>query len=542
MNRIQVKRAYFFVSGTYNDMSLRPFQPHFQNESGIVDHFLNSTSGAQTITPESVAPIAGEFLRPSTQALGVAQIANNWQAERLRFMMHITIEVPDTSGSVQYQHKIVQGYTSHVGVDQNGNVDPSMTLHFNGVMSYRESHIQTPHGMTVRPSWTDKPEQILTGTPKVNPGMPNQTTRLMRPRDVFDNMAAINVSHLGGQDAISGHYGHPQQFGNQQFSGQMDDLCTPFITSPTVKSSRDHTRPSHFVSSIFDAWREASREEEADDTFGVGDPNVQHNTYTIAQNKLRAKGSFDGDVFFSKLNIETQFAEGGYVTYGELAQVAPEIDNPQVSTILFRRDVVRQQQKFQGDATEGMFPDVPSAGQGEYWGGENLETIWATILTNSIPALMVDNYLTYAAFHITNQTVDGQPIVTPLGTNSIIGGDSNALYNFTRQFLTRIETEVVRSLSRDNLIDYNVTMKIDVAGDTFIRLSLAGKPEVMYSTPSFADSTFSPILAPNAQFVGQMGNQFHQFIGAVGDRLEGRSHYNQQTHYPNNFGPNNGFV
>ena len=505
---IRVNRSIFVVTGTYNDMMLRPYNTNFHSGT-MVDSFLEHTNGARAITPDTMAPVAGQFLKPQADVLGTATIENGWGEHRLRFIIHLTIHEPNTSGGESVTHKMLQGYTDHVGVDHHGNMNPDMRLYFNGVMTYRERHIATPHGQQVMPGWISK-EHIVTGTPRQAPGQPYQTTRLMRPRDVFASMGVINALEMGVMDAQP-MYG---MSGGGSFSGQFMDQATPFVSGPAIKADRSYGRAPCFVNSIFNAWQEAERDIE-EDGFGVTDPNSHNSVYTAAQGKVRTDETYENDPYLGILNVESSFSEGGSLTFGELRKISPEIDHEQVTSVHFKRDVQRMAPQHQ----QSPFPDMAQRGDTEHWGGKNNETLWATILSNSVPSLMLDCFLTKISFTITNQTLDGQPMSTLLHLNTLMGGNSPDLEMHGRHFLGRMETEILRSLSRGNYIDFRITMEVDVIGDTYILLSIGGGDEVMFSTPSFSDAAFSPILAPNESYVNQMGNEFRNFFDDVNQRL-----------------------
>lgn len=533
--QFQIVRALFSESGTYNDMSLRVYNADFRDPN-LADRFLSATNGGQVISGDTLAGVAGDFLVPSSQPFGVAKAPNGWGNKMLRFIMHVVVKQPNYTGDVDVAHKMVQGYTDFVGVDPNGNVAPDMRLYINSVMTYTETTIADNYGRRTRPRWAGK-EQIISGTPRLSPGQPYSPTRLMRPTDLLDSMTAINACELGAVDAAPfGGFS-----GGDMAPNMLEDYTTNFATTHVVKSDRSLTRAPHFVSSVFSAWRDAYREHQ-DEDLGVADPTTFYDVYSRARGKVLNEGTVEGDPLLSHLKRETTFSQNEHFTYGELRSICPEIDDPSVTTVMFEREVVRQQTHSPQGTPPGLFPERAQRGDSEGWNNSNTETIWATVLANSVPSIMLDSFLTFASFNVTNQTTSGMPVVTPLGMNTIMGCSlpDVDLQRFMETFLSRIETEVIRSLSRENLIDYNITMEVDTMGDTRIAISIGGEPQVMYTVPSFSDASFSPVLAPNANYVGQMSNQFKSFIEDVGSRLfeggMGQKHgMSQQTNQGFNF-------
>lgn len=514
---INVKRAMFAVTGTYNDMALRPYQAHF-SDRGLVNQFMEYTDGGERINSETLAPVAGQFLTPTTEAIGFVQPDNGWGVKRLRFLIHLVIDQPTAFGATDSIHKILQGYTDYVGVSHSGHIDPNMRLYFNNVISFKQGMVQTPHGtkITSRPISND---QILTGTPLQQPGQTHQPTRLMRPHDLLDDMSKINALDMQVASTPSHHMASPFETGDPNVL----DFTSPFVESTVVKSNRSNTRAPRFVDSIFSAWREASLENE-EDSWGIQEPSTFEDIYSRTRSKVRHDETFPGDPLMNRIYMETTFKDGGSITYRELTGMCPEIDHPSITTVALERDVVRQPTP---STQAGIFPDVTQRGDSEEWGGRNNETVWATTLTNSVPSLMMDTFLTYVSFTATNQTIDGQPIVTPLGVNTLIGDQMPDLDRYFQIFLSRLETEIIRSLSLNNHIDYSITMETDVLGDTKIHLTIAGGYPVLFSVPSFGDALFSPVLAPNALHVSQVGQGFKNFIEDIGSVMHQNQLHNE---------------
>jgi hypothetical protein len=144
-------------------------------------------------------------------------------------------------------------------------------------------------------------------------------------------------------------------------------------------------------------------------------------------------------------------------------------------------------------------------GQTADWGSSDITTSTATILSQSIPSMLMDLALTRVVFKATNRTMNGMPFVTIIDAQGFSSGDlSQSLQAFT----TRLETEILRDISYDNTIDYAIEMNIDLLGETWISLSLNGEPNTDYVTPSFCDALMVPVITSDGMRAVTLASDF----------------------------------
>lgn len=468
-NRVEIRKALFKETGTYNDMTLRPYETTFTPHN--VDLFMEATNGGQMVAPSTLSGVASEFLRPSAdRALeqGV-QIDNGWSVARLRFLLEILYY--DLNGRPSMR-KIIQGYTSHVGVNPSTNsVDPNMVLYFNNVLTLRETTIETPHGTSLRTAVSEA-NHLVRGDYDMSLGGTSNLTWLMRPEDVFTTMGA---SILGESDVA--------------------DLRVSFANSPVRKSKRTNGNASHYVSDIIGGYRSSQ-------DFAGQDALAYDNVMAKAAGEVK-ESSVVGDKFFHDLQQKsTTFMQGGSVTYGEMRNMFPEFDH--VAVIMLQSQLSQNSQPY----------ELHQAGQTERWNNSTNETIWATTLSQSIPSVMMDLMLTRVAFIATNQTLDGQFFVNvgDVGTFA----EKLDMTPYVNQFITRLKTEILRGLSMNNQMDFNLTAMVDITGETRISIAIAGGPSIDYATPSFCDALFSPVLTNNQQHIKTLAFDFERLSDNVG--------------------------
>lgn len=467
--RVEITKALFKETGTYNDMAIRPYETQFNPQN--VNLFQEATQGGMSIAPSTLSGIANQFLRPAAQGQAMVGIENGWQTARLRFLIEVVYYNFDGSPSVR---KIVQGYTSHIGVGNNGSLDPQMILYFNNVITLRETLIETEHGRSLRTS-VGEASHLLRGDYQANSmfggGNPN-ITWMMRPQDVFTTMGRSTLSGMWGNDVM--------------------DLRTTFGDSPIKKSSRKNTSAPHYVAGVLKGYRDTT--EFSDNAADLSDMMSQA-AGTVKDEDM------GGDKFFHQLTTQTAtFSEGGTVSLGELNSVFPDFDAKAV--VIMSSQVNRSTQPY----------ELHQAGQTESWTSSNNETVWATILAQSLPSIMMDLMITQVAFVATNQTLDGQFYVN-IGD---VGSFSNIdMTMYVEQFTSRLKTEILRGLSSNNLADFNLTMMVDIMGETCITLSIAGGPPTEYVAPSFCDALFAPLLTNNQQHIETVAHDMQELSSNI---------------------------
>ena len=466
--RVEVSKALFVETGTYNDMTMRPYETNF--DQNLVNQFGELTLGGTSVSPAALSGIANQFLIPSAQAQTNVTIAEGWDTPRLRFILELTYY--DGSGRASMR-KILQGYTNHVGVAPSGAIDFNMMLYFNNVVTLRQSTIMTENGSSLRTSVGEASHLIRGDYDMTLGGQPN-ITWLMRPEDVFSTMGS---SALGEEDIL--------------------DLRVTFANTPVKKSRRSNGSASHYVSDVIKGYRHSV------------DSSNYNVDFADALNKasgLVREQPMSGDKFFFDLTNNTaSFAQGGSVTYGEMCSLYPEFDN--VAVIIPRKQMVHSQpQGFMGGYSE--------RGQGEYWTSSNNETVWATVLAQSIPSIMVDGMLTKVTFMATNQTLDGAHSVQMMDAGSFADGLN--LVPYVEHFITRLKSEILTGLSNNNHIDYALTASIDVLGDSNIRIRIADGPETDFTSPSFCDALFAPILTNSQSHISKVAYDLQALSDTIG--------------------------
>jgi hypothetical protein len=469
--RVVIKSAFFRETGTYNPIFMRPYTTSITD--AVANQLIEATRGGELITPSSVSAFSNDIVRPDARYQQPAHIDEGWDTPRFRFLLKV--EYHSIHQNFYQGHppktKIIQGYTSHMGYTPNGAIDPRMGLRFNTIITLRHTIEQTPAGPTVRTAVaqadhvihdqlaaTQQPtgyEQYPNPALQTPSGQQPWTVWMMRPEDVFRS--------IGTDVMMQGAYQHDDLF----------DMRNSLMASPVSRSKRKNSLTPHYVSEILKTHKNAS----IDYHDAVDYADVMNN----AEGHVK-ENSILGDEFFRQIRqASVAFDQTGSISYGELCSIFPEFND--VSVFSVNSPVQRQ-------------TPIHRQGETEFWDTSTNETIWATSLSHAIPAIMLDLMLVDLTFIATNKTTTGEHTLTFLDAHSFIDNLDN-LTTYLEHFRWQIVGEVLKGLSMNNQIDYELSVIVNVSGETRITLSLFGGPPVEYATPSFCDALFIPVVTTN---------------------------------------------
>jgi hypothetical protein len=328
---------------------------------------------------------------------------------------------------------ILRGYTDNDSV-LNGTIDPELRLFFNTQSMSTELLHLAPQEEAVMVGSVDS-TQILQRM--------DNPTYVLRPEDTITLMNTPNMFGDLGEKYL--------------------DLRTCFSNDNRLKKSRiDNTRPATWLSNILKALKESS--DLANDTWS------NHHTDILADARsiLREPLLFN-DIVFEELNKNTSIMENGYIKWGELTAMCPDIDG---SAIVVERG------------------DDDTVKESAPWNSDSVETTIALKIANTIQGYMLDS--SCSSIDIT-MSYDGDTGLSELQLNSIIRnhtveGTSVLLFN------TNVNRHLFPNILPSLYTDLVVRITSSVGLDTTIEVSVDGKEAEKYVYPSFADGLLSPLL------------------------------------------------
>ncbi len=462
---LEVTKLLFACSGTYHDQVHRPYIPSVNGFN--INLYNEITQGQKNVSAQQLAGIAGNIIQPQAIHASVANIPNAWGTQRLRFLMEVKTKTSFGGDVIE----VLTGFTNHYGINPNSKaVDDAMQMHFNNVIQIRRTIVNGPTGQYVNSTVIDTshvltspmtmgmqiPSAGMTGLGGFMPPHPNVYT--MTPMDV---VGELSKSYLGAETI---------------------DLRNQFVGNDIRKSQRGNNIPSNYLA------RTINSISHAIDLTNVTAGSDPIDVYSEARNSVK-ENYISSDPFLYFLNTHTTFQYARFITFGELAKHFPSIKHPSIT-------------KF-NIATGEKLAQLPTAtGNWEYMTSATMETVIASSLANSVPALMMDLMLTKLTLNATNMVMGAAGAVDVICTN-FLGFTEVDLSPYVERFRMLFLNNVWPTISSNNTIDLAIQVNCDVLGDTFVSVSMMGKPAVPYAIPSFGDALFSTIVTPdNSHVVG----------------------------------------
>lgn len=455
---IKINKLLIQDTGTYNPQYRRPYDTHLVGNDLQV--FQERVGSADAIAPAQMAGFANTFIGPTAEPEKIIDIPQGWGERRCRFMMEV--EYNYTAGGAIIE--VILGFTDYVGIAHSGAIDPNMQFYVNSVTHLRTTNYNSPAGMQAITNVIDT-SQIL-----VNPVWRDiytpTTEQSMRPTDVY---TVISRTHLPD-------------------TGTILDLRNSLTNIP-IKSRRSNNDPAAYTAKILQNYKVASATHDT----GEGEQEI------LAQARgLVSEDAVNRDPFLKAVGEISHHGIGNYFTYQDLLNLDPTVIQRTKPVLL--------------GVTQAT--QVHQAGQTQHWGGTDRDTLIATSLSNSVPAIMAEVGLMKVEFFSSNRQIGGTMLTTLADANSFANMDLSAQ---CQTFINILERQVLWNLSFENHVDFAVRMSVDLVGETHLTLSFDGGPPIDYVTPSFCDALLSPVVTSNKERTMQLARDFESLTSTVMD-------------------------
>lgn len=489
-------------TGTYQAQSLRPFKSN-TNEA-VVSALRQATHDGLNLGVAAVQEIASDVIVPQAMVEGEVMIPHGFTSRRFRLMCRVNESHAFIHGMTT--QRVFFGYSDHCDVALGGkNLPDDMRIYFNSETIIQESVVPTPHGPQSQARIIGS-NQILTPVNMVegrNGMFAKPSNFLIRPEDNFNLMQTKAVAK------------------NLESNGLVDvkidtsyDYRTMVGEGGSFKySMRKDTSPVRYLSSSLGAYQHARSEYE--DSMRDSDALLFNRgsdpTETLlgeAANMCR-NHAIQSNTFLGILREHAGFMEQGYVTWGRLKQLFPELCNPTVTK--FAMNDGSSQRK------------VSQAHQSQIFSGADNKSIAVALLSQAIPSIMMDTFFRQISFAVTNGHGPNEYVfeIFPQGTSSIIRNFDMRPY--VQQLERRIKVDILNNISRGNQIPFRISCHSDLAGETIVDISLGNDPVERYVAPTFADSLFSPVITRNQELSNEIAKDITWLVRKVIDGDANRS-------------------
>lgn len=481
--------AMFYVTSGHEDQYGRNFQTNRRSDH-VRETFLRETNDGRNLDASTCARAVGEIieLRANVGRNDIIEIANGWGEERLAFI--ITVLTEDYAGASCRQ--VLTGFTDKADLSISGKMDPDMVLYINNTFTIRDSEINTGRGNR-RNSRMESSEYIIRGrraTERNILGVQNHDT-LIRPQDIFFQKSEVQTtSRFGGADAyndsrtnLSGDFKTARRIHNNP-ANYLSDIIRTGVTAETVDQNERGTR--HADDDGMD-----TEIERLDDL----------NPSERAAAMLRGTELHRNELFRNFLS-RTEYERNAEISFQEFLDCVDWPDNVQADMIGFgtaRRDDPARIRR--GDTNE--------------WKGANNTTMAAEMISKTLPALVMNNFISSAIIEMTNETLDGQIQCKVINARPLIRDMDIDRYEVALE--RRLETDLGLLLSRNNQMEFNMSVNIRVTTDMLIKISVAGSPMEPFVSPVYCDGLTSPMKANDNSVLEGIVNDMDDLITAAID-------------------------
>lgn len=473
---IKVAELIIQETGTYGQQYLRPYETNSNIDGSALDQLASKMVGNTAnaiLNPLAVVGSGGGFITRKAQPEAQLAIANGWDQRRIRFILKIVVDM-QVSGSNTH---IITGYTDFPGVSAATlSIAPEMIFYINSITKTRTVNHITPMGQIGNMNVVAS-QHVLYDNDAGSYNSPVHK-RTMRPEDIYTTM------------------GNSLLFNDPEFTNQGYDTRN-VLRQTAVTADRNLSTPAHFITDVVNNYIHAAESEN----FGQDLNSIYTQAKARVMNEPNGAASYD-DPFMTMLShMRGGQPINGYFTWGELQRMDPNVSNVTNYMVIGHTEVNRLHQ----------------AGQTHHWGGSDRLTVAATLLSNAVPALMMELMITRVAFKSTNHNQNGRMETTILGGRGFSNLDMTMNYE---RFKDTFERLILSDLTYGNMIGYFIEMNVDLTGETWIKISLDSEPAVDFVTPSFCDGMFAPVITTNQQTVTNLSQDFNSLIESVQDRVK----------------------
>ncbi|UQT02867.1 hypothetical protein TOTORO_00040 [Serratia phage vB_SmaS-Totoro] len=477
----QVISAIFFESSNYDDQYSRSFDTHF--DGGVASDLMRHTDGGRNLSATALSRSVGSAITMQSRHRGEVVIPGGWGERRLSFI--ITVLIEDYNGRSKRQ--VLTGYTDHNGVSRvSGHLDDDMMLFVNNSTTIADTTFSTGRGRSRR-SRIESNDYIIrpnalrdTRTRRLGFEEPE---RLLRPNDIFNNRSvAEQTRFLGGGDEIIDVRG---DLGGEIKLGRRTD-----------------NNASNYLSRVLRAGVMSETSTQSD-----FNPESRFASEELTPAEHAAAATMPSDIGANTLFLDflssCDFGQSGSITLRELADCT---DWDEGVTRFIDSGEVRKR------GYTGY-----ERGRGRDWKGSDRNTVAASIIAQSVPALMMQHFICDAVIQITNDTLDGTMRAILMDARPMVPGMNIEPYRGPLEELLILQVGEVVSRNSQMLID--IQIDCSVITDIKIELSIEGEESEEFVAPCFCDGLTSPMKTPDYDQANKIGNDLGNIIDDIVDQM-----------------------
>lgn len=426
-------RALLIYVPAHQDQYYRPFEATLNGEN--LTRFNRNTNGGTAINSNAIIDVASSIISPTATPQGNVMIANGFDNPKLAFFLEFTSK--NVTGGYNVR-EIVTGFTDHVGVTENGFIDPNMVFYVNSRMELKDTSYRNAAGFHQC--------HHIAQNAEILPVVQQHGVAPLRPEDVLAVAQSAEILGTTG--------------------GTLFDNRANMAVIPRA-SNRNNTIPSYYLSKLVDGVVVNAKNIAMGMETGNGD---------LWQNSISAveTGAYELSPFVNNMGI-SNIQNCNRFTFAEINAAWPKphdfwtVNIPKASN---RVTDLRQMT--------------------EHWRGGLIETQLAYSLTHALPALMSRLMLIHVEVDVTNMTMDNSARATVLNHTGMF--DQAITPAHIQHLENQILIDIVRGIINNKVGVFHIRMNVNLLSNSFFNISVNGQPAIPFAAPMYCEAFYSPMI------------------------------------------------
>lgn len=442
-------RGFLIQQPISHPIDYRPLEVVFNPDS--LNRLMNATNGGVDLDHVAIRDIARDIVAPSRQSKGKVSIAGGWNESRLAVFLEFEVRTPD-----HIRREVICGYTDHNGVSPQLNVAPELMIFPNSHMIISESIISGPNGNQTQYRVMGNEQILRPITVQATNGGVFSGQNTMRP---FDMMSSLQTAGARNEAAVI----DPRHM----MLGQ---------TNMGIASNRENNISSRYLSNVLTAFRKSS-EEVKSSLLGA-----TRNAQLGMAGKYVRETRLDSRVLFNFLSSRTELEAKGYLTYGELEYIFPNLNNNIEKSQISTKNGIMD--------NRNLFTDTSDV---------SIESQIATAFSHCIPTIMSKLQFVNVSFTVSNETLTGETIVSleyiqPMFAD--IADEAKA-----QVFVNSITMDVVPEVLYGRVGSFSIDVTCAILGGTDCLISVDGRPVIPKSVVNYCDNLSTSMTSANETYL-----------------------------------------
>ncbi len=430
-SRVELTKAFLVYCPPSHEQYYRPYEGILNGDT--LRAISHHTEGGHLINGSSLMDVASSIIRPVSTPVAPVPIVNGFGIARFAFFLEFTSS--ESSLFSGTEREIVTGFTDHIGVDSNGNLNPNMYFYINNRQIIRNTNMQVGHNGF-------NPHAAVFVNQSILPRNTGPCNKAMRPEDV------------GGS-----HYLNIEYSGMQTFDTRSDLSLVP------LAAPKDASTSLSYMNNLLNGYRKSIETvpiDEKRDFFNevIGTVRTTGLSTSPFLNAMRGTGGVDANAaVFSAMELLNTWPRNKDFFNISLPNPNKKMSSPIENT--------------------------------ERWNTAQIEADIAFNLTHAFPAIMSNMMLVSLKLEMTNQTLDGQPQVAIIHAQSMFDyAIDSAKMNF---IINKIKYDIIRGVIMQRVPSFYISADINLFRNNYMNVSVNGGISVPFCAPMYCDSFYSPL-------------------------------------------------